>query len=72
MGADQMRLSDEENSLAYLTNSISAVDCYPWICSQTTLSPTDLLGPVHTTGTAALSPQIGSGKARGEWFGITK
>ena len=35
-----MRLLDEENSPAYLTSSISAVDRYPWICSQTALSPT--------------------------------
>ena len=38
-----MCLSDEENSPAYLTSSISTVDRYPWICSQTALSPTDLL-----------------------------
>ena len=37
-----MRLSVEENSLAYLTSSMSAVDRYPWICSQTALSSTDV------------------------------
>ena len=37
-----MRLVAEENSPAYMTSSISAVDHYPWIYSQTALSPTDL------------------------------
>jgi hypothetical protein len=41
MGANQMRLLGKGNSPAYLTSSISAVDRYPWICSQTALSPTD-------------------------------